>query len=802
MKKRILLASLFVLSFTTTKLKAQSYSQSFDNFAGLTADGWSFNNLSTPIGTTTWMDGNAGAVFPGFLNNYISVNYNSVAGANTISNWMISPVTTLSNGSVITFYSRTVDAPSFPDRLQVRLSTNGASTNVGTTNTSVGDFTTILLDINPTLTTAGYPNTWTQYSVTLSGLPGTLTGRIAFRYFVTNGGPTGANSDYIGIDEFVYTDNSVPPTPNLAVLSVNKEYTSIPLEQAVNMPLGGTIRNVSPTTAATDAQLSVNVYQAPNFTTPVFTQSSTPAALAANTSSTVSVGSYTPTAVGQYRFQYVSTCTGNTVASNDTMNYDIDITSHEYARDNGNVVGALGIGASEIGNLGNKFTIHTTNDIDSVLAVFNKTGIGFGDSTRIEIYNFAAGLPSTKIGTSPIHIFTAADTLTGLDSYYFPITDLSGNPLQLTPGDYLVSVVEYNQNVEICNTDLIFTANTVFVKWPSIPGGTWANVETFGGSFAKPFVIRPFLSPICIPTSSTDIQTSCGPITWIDGNTYSTSNNTAQFVLTNAAGCDSTVTLNLTVNTPYSITDTHVICGSYTWIDGNTYTTSNNTAQMLLTSVGGCDSLVTLDLTITSVFNVTDNQTACDSYSWIDGNTYTASNNTAQVTLTSSAGCDSIVTLNLVITSTPIASAIDNGDFTATASGGSSYQWMDCATGQIIAGETNANYAPNTNGSYAAIVSNGSCVDTTNCVVIAGIGINELATNSVKLYPNPTSGNITINFDAPQAFVTITDSKGRVINSITVLTNEIISLDSLQAGTYFFEIQTENGVSIQRIIKK
>ena len=58
----------------------------------------------------------------------------------------------------------------FPDRLQVRISTNGASTNVGSTATGVGDFTTLLLDINLNYTTNGYPNVWTQFTVTLSGL--------------------------------------------------------------------------------------------------------------------------------------------------------------------------------------------------------------------------------------------------------------------------------------------------------------------------------------------------------------------------------------------------------------------------------------------------------------------------------------------------------------------------------------------------------------------------------------------------------------------------------------------------------
>ncbi|MEQ8908418.1 MAG: SBBP repeat-containing protein [Vicingaceae bacterium] len=52
----------------------------------------------------------------------------------------------------------------------------------------------------------------------------------------------------------------------------------------------------------------------------------------------------------------------------------------------------------------------------------------------------------------------------------------------------------------------------------------------------------------CAPTTSTDVQTACGNFTWIDGNTYTSSNNTAKDTLVNAAGCDSIVTLNLTIN--------------------------------------------------------------------------------------------------------------------------------------------------------------------------------------------------------------------------------------------------------------
>jgi subtilisin-like proprotein convertase family protein len=170
--------------------------------------GWAQQNLSSPVGSVpTWIFGTATVLSPaqnGTPNSYVLGNFNNVAGNNTISNWLFAPTTTLANGDQIVFYTRTVAAPAFPDRLQVRMSTNGASVNAGSTNTSVGDFTTLLLDINPGLTATGYPSTWTQFTATVSGLAAPVSGRIAFRYFVTSGGPAGANSDNVGIDNVTY----------------------------------------------------------------------------------------------------------------------------------------------------------------------------------------------------------------------------------------------------------------------------------------------------------------------------------------------------------------------------------------------------------------------------------------------------------------------------------------------------------------------------------------------------------------------------------------------------------------------
>ena len=213
----------FMLSGLALNSFAQSYTESFDDISLLGGSGWVIQNNSTPVGSISWFQGTATTATPtpgpfnsytGAANSYIGVNFNSTGSTGTISNWLITPNRTLRNGDVFTFYTRkpTIGAgqTDYPDRLEVRLSTNGASTNVGSGAAGLGDFTTLLLSINPTLTTNVYPQVWTQFTITISGLPAPTSGRIAFRYFVTGAGSLGTNSDYIGIDQVVYTPYVCP----------------------------------------------------------------------------------------------------------------------------------------------------------------------------------------------------------------------------------------------------------------------------------------------------------------------------------------------------------------------------------------------------------------------------------------------------------------------------------------------------------------------------------------------------------------------------------------------------------------
>ena len=199
-------------------VQAQSFTEGF-NDATLPA-GWVATNNSTAHATgnpwatgvgITDSDGNV-VVSPLDGAGMAITNYTSIgSGAGTISNWLISPlITGIQNGDTFSFWTTTTPDSPYPDRLEFRLGTDG-STTVGTTVTSVGSFTTLLLSVNSTQAASGYPETWTQYTATVSGLSAPVNGRVAFRYFVTNGGPNGANSNIIGVDSFAYNAVSAVP---------------------------------------------------------------------------------------------------------------------------------------------------------------------------------------------------------------------------------------------------------------------------------------------------------------------------------------------------------------------------------------------------------------------------------------------------------------------------------------------------------------------------------------------------------------------------------------------------------------
>jgi hypothetical protein len=311
---------------------------------------------------------------------------------------------------------------------------------------------------------------------------------------------------------------------------------------------------------------------------------------------------------------------------------------------------------------------------------------------------------------------------------------------------------------------------------------------------------------ISYSTTGTDVQTACESYEWIDGVTYTESNNTATYTLATAAGCDSIVTLDLTIGYPTTGTDVQTACESYEWIDGVTYTESNNTATYTLATAAGCDSIVTLDLTISYPTTGTDVQTACDSYEWIDGVTYTESNNTATYTFENAAGCDSIVTLDLTINTVNAGAAAFGAELSADNTDADAYQWIDCSTNLPVEGATNASFTAQANGSYAVIVTENNCTDTSDCLAVTTIGLEEQASNrlSIQVVPNPTAGLFSIHFaQETTVAATVIDVQGKTVYTSEMLySGEPIDISALENGIYLVRIQTAAGTAVERIVKK
>ena len=236
--------------------------------------------------------------------------------------------------------------------------------------------------------------------------------------------------------------------------------------------------------------------------------------------------------------------------------------------------------------------------------------------------------------------------------------------------------------------------------------GIWNHALT-PGEITNLYSAVNFSSP-----TGTHTITECDAYTWIDGNTYTTSNNTATFTIFGGAssGCDSIVNLDLTILNSSTGTDTRTECDSYTWsVNGTTYTQSG-TYTAVSTNSSGCTDTEILVLTINNSTTNTTTITDCDSYTWsVNGTTYTQSGTYTAVS-TNSSGCTETEILVLTINnSTTNTTTITDCD---------SYTWL-------VNGTTYTQ-----SGTYTAVSTNSSgCTDTEILVLT----INNSTTNTTTI---------------------------------------------------------------------
>jgi hypothetical protein len=194
---------------------------------------------------------------------------------------------------------------------------------------------------------------------------------------------------------------------------------------------------------------------------------------------------------------------------------------------------------------------------------------------------------------------------------------------------------------------------------------TGAHQDVYGGGTSDAFFVK-FHDECSGPSAVIVNQSACDSYTWpLNGATYTTS-GTYTHVVTNASGCALTTTLNLTINNSSTATVTVSACDSYTWaLNGTSYTTSG-TYTHVGTNASGCPLTTTLNLTINNSTTAVVTAIACDSYTWALNNTTYTSSGAYAYTLVNSVGCDSIVTLNLTINNSTTATVSQTACYSYT----------------------------------------------------------------------------------------------------------------------------------------
>src|SRR6185436_18107918 len=382
--------------------------------------------------------------------------------------------------------------------------------------------------------------------------------------------------------------------------------------------------------------------------------------------------------------------------------------------------------------------------------------------------------------------------------------------------------------------------------------------------------------PACA-TNSVINQTSCGSYT-LNGQNYTASGSYTQ-TLVNANGCDSIISLNLTIQ-PYpsatinasgpttfcsgnSVTLNAPVAAnrSYQWKKGGANVGGATSSSYIAT--GGGSYKVVVTNTITGCSKTTTNATVvtvnalpdatisangpltfCDggnvtlsvplftnrTYQWKKGGTnisgatsatYIAStggNYKVAVTNTTTSCSSTTATSTLItINSVPAATITPNGPTTFCAGGsvllsantgtGLTYKWKK--SGNYISGATFHDYTATLAGNYKVEVtkSNG-CSKTSSTTTVTVPCRNEednLATaqTDVSIYPNPSSGEFTIQFSKkPVSIVSVelTDVIGRIIDRFeTTSMTTTINRSDLSKGIYYIVIRNNEAVTVKRI---
>ena len=310
-------------------------------------------------------------------------------------------------------------------------------------------------------------------------------------------------------------------------------------------------------------------------------------------------------------------------------------------------------------------------------------------------------------------------------------------------------------------------------------------------------------------TSAMVTRTVCDSFTVPSDDTTYTTSGTYMDTIANDAGCDSVITFDLTIDTSTTASIAPVACNSYTVPSGDTtYSSSGVYMDTIPNMSNGCDSLITIDLTIDTNTYGSTSPTTCVSYTVPSGDTtYTSSGMYVDTLHGANAfGCDSIIDIDLTVNSVDTSVTDNSPTLVADAPSSASFQWIDCSDNSAISGETGQSFTASSNGDYAVEVTQNGCTDTSSCYSVDNVGIEaSQAGPEMTLRPNPTEGGFTIETaqSGSELDIRIIDLQGRTVYERDGFRGRKLRVElDRPDGLYFVRIRSEKGSEVLKLVKE
>ena len=293
-----------------------------------------------------------------------------------------------------------------------------------------------------------------------------------------------------------------------------------------------------------------------------------------------------------------------------------------------------------------------------------------------------------------------------------------------------------------------------------------------------------------------------GSLTLFSSGTY-----TDQF--TSQYACDSNVVLVLSESPAQFENHAGYICenGNYTF--GDTTLTAPGGYFRIFQNSSGCDSIVNLTLAQDFSHDQSIAINLCDGDTLFFGAQDITEPGSYQETFqTLRGGCDSLVSLDVTVTEIDAGIDVSDLDLKADEDGtGTTYQWLDCKQNMSpILRATSRTYTPNDGGKYAVEITKIFCTDTSDCKPFWPLGLNELGQSGIVLYPNPATDILTIQTAANSniEWIRIMDNTGRIVYETRPESQAIndLNISDLVSGLYHLQLEMEKKTHQERFTKQ